>query len=75
MKVLFVRPNKDSFGFKPIGLSLLSGIARNLGWDTRLFDTTEIDFGFVDITQSGESAKILNLLIFHHTDFKRKNSI
>ena len=58
MKVLFVWPNKDSFGFKPIGLSLLSGIARRLGWDTRLFDTTEIDFEFIDNTQSGESAKI-----------------
>jgi len=57
MKVLFVWPNKDSFGFKPIGLSLLSGIARSLGWEIKLFDTTEIDFGFVDNTQSGQSAR------------------
>ena len=58
MKILFVWANKDGFGFKPIGLSLLSGIARSLGWETRLFDTTEFDFGFVDNTQAGESAKI-----------------
>lgn len=58
MKVLLVRPNKDAFGFKPIGLSLLSAIARNSGWDTKLFDTTDIDFGFVDNTQAGQSAKI-----------------
>ena len=58
MKILFVRPNKDSFGFKPIGLSLLSGIARDCGFDVRLFDTTEIDLGFVDNTRSGESAKL-----------------
>ncbi len=58
MKVLFVWPNKDSFGFKPIGISLLSGIARKRGWDTALFDTTEIDFGFTDNTRSGESAKL-----------------
>lgn len=58
MKALFVRPNKDSFGFKPIGLSLLSGIARNLGWDTMLFDTTEIDFGFTDRRQYGLQSKI-----------------
>lgn len=58
MRVLFVWPNKDSFGFKPIGLSLLSGIARNLGWETKLFDTTEIDFGFVDNTRAGQTAKI-----------------
>lgn len=58
MKVLFVWPNKDSFGFKPLSISLLSGIARNLGWQVRLFDTTEIDFGFTDNTCSGENAKI-----------------
>lgn len=56
MKILFVWPNKDSFGFKPIGLSLLSAIAKDLGWESRLFDTTEIDFGFTDNTQAGESA-------------------
>jgi len=58
LKVLFVWPNKDSFGFKPLGLSLLSGIARRLGWDSRLFDTTEIDFGFADSTEFGESVKV-----------------
>lgn len=58
MKVLFVRPNKDSFGFKPIGLSLLAGGARDLGWETMLFDTTEIDFGFTDRRQYGSHAKI-----------------
>lgn len=66
MKVLFVWPNKDAFGFKPIGISLLSGIARQLGWDVRLFDTTEIDFGFVNVNLSGESAKI-----FKPIDFSR----
>lgn len=64
MKVLFVWPSKDVFGFKPIGLSLLSGIARSLGWETRLFDTTEIDFGFVDNTQAGESAKLFKPVDF-----------
>jgi len=58
MRVLFVWPNKDAFGFKPLGLSLLSGIACSLGWETRLFDTTEIDFGYIDNTKSGENAKI-----------------
>jgi len=58
MKVLFVWPNKDSFGFKPVGISLLSSIARESGWETCLFDTTEIDFGFKDNTRSGEEANI-----------------
>ncbi|MDD5255858.1 MAG: radical SAM protein [Candidatus Omnitrophica bacterium] len=58
MKLLFVWPNKDSFGFKPIGLSLLSAIAKRQGWEVKLFDTTGIDLGFVDNTVSGESARI-----------------
>lgn len=66
MRVLFVWPNKDAFGFKPIGLSLLSGIAKNLNWDTKLFDTTEIDFGYVDNSQKGESAKV-----FKHVDMDK----
>jgi len=73
LKVLFVWPNKDSFGFKPIGISLLSGIARSLGWETSLFDTTEFDFGFVDNTQSGESAKIFKPVDLSQYDLvKRK---
>ena len=58
MKILFVWPNKDSFGFKPISLSILSGIARDFGFETQLFDTTEIDFGYTDTTEFGESVKI-----------------
>lgn len=72
MKVLFVRPNKDSFGFKPIGLSLLSGIARNLGWETKLFDTTKIDFGFIDNIQSGESAKFFKSTDLSQYEIKKR---
>jgi radical SAM superfamily enzyme YgiQ (UPF0313 family) len=73
VRVLFVWPSKDSFGFKPIGLSLLSGIARSLGWETKLFDTTEFDFGFADNTQAGESAKVfkpVNLSQYGHVKGK-----
>ena len=58
MKILFVWPNKDSFGYKPIGLSLLASIARAAGWKVHLFDTTEIDFGFMDNSASGMAANI-----------------
>lgn len=58
MRVLFVWPNKDSFGFKPIGLSLLSAVAKEAGWEAGLFDTTGVDFGYMDNTISGQSAKI-----------------
>jgi len=53
MKVLFVWPNKDSFGYKPIGLALLSAIAKERGWETGLFDTTGIDFGFTTVNDAG----------------------
>lgn len=58
MKILFVWPNKDSFGFKPIGLSILAAIAGESGWTVGLFDTTGIDFGYTDNTESGQRAKI-----------------
>ena len=72
MKVLFVWPNKDSFGVKPIGLSILAGIAREAGWDVKLFDTTEIDFGFVDVTSYGESAKICKPVDLSKYDLVKK---
>jgi anaerobic magnesium-protoporphyrin IX monomethyl ester cyclase len=68
VKVLFVWPNKDTFGFKPIGLSLLSSIARQNGWEPSLFDTTGFDFGFVDNTTAGETARI-----FKHVDLSPYN--
>lgn len=58
MKILFVWPNKDSFGFKPLGLSLLSALARRQGWETKLLDTTVIDFDFTDNKAAGEQARI-----------------
>ena len=57
MKVLFVNPHKDVFGFKPIGLSLLSSIARTVDWDTALFDTSEIDFNYNETFVKHEEAK------------------
>lgn len=68
MKILFVWPNKDQFGFKPIGLSLLAAIAGRSGWQVKLFDTTEIDFGFVTRLEEGENAKI-----FKPVDFSKYN--
>ena len=59
MKVLFVWPNMDFFGCKPIAISLLAGIARNEGWETRLYDTSAIDFGFVERKEAIERAKIV----------------
>lgn len=58
MKVLFVWPNKDTFGFKHISISLLSAIARRLGCETMLFDTTGVDFGYVSNIDSGQNAAI-----------------
>lgn len=73
MKLLLIWPNRDSFGVKPIGLSLLSAIAKNLNCETRLFDTTPIDFGYVDNISSGESARIfkpVDLSSFHLEKYK-----
>lgn len=58
MKILFVWPNKDAFGYKPIAISLFSAMAKSRGWEVELLDTTEIDFGFIDNTRHGQSAKL-----------------
>jgi len=70
MKVFFVWPNKDSFGFKHIGISLLSAIAKRKGWQTRLFDTTEYDLGFTPNAKVGESAKV-----FKPVDFEKYGQV
>jgi anaerobic magnesium-protoporphyrin IX monomethyl ester cyclase len=43
MRILLVWPNRAGFGFKPIGLSLLSALLKEGGHEVRLFDTTPID--------------------------------
>jgi radical SAM superfamily enzyme YgiQ (UPF0313 family) len=45
MKILFVRPNRDTFGYKPVGISLLSALCKQAGHEVRLFDTTFYDTG------------------------------
>lgn len=72
-KILFVWANKDRFGFKPIGLSLLSGLAKREGFETKLFETTEIDFGFKDSNKSYEEAKIFKQVNFKpYNTYKKK---
>lgn len=55
MKVLFVRPNKDAFGFKPFGISLLSAICKREKHEVSLFDTTFYDFGYEEYSLVGAS--------------------
>jgi len=45
MRVLLVWPNRAGFGFKPIGLALLSAILKSHGHEVRLFDTTYVELG------------------------------
>ncbi len=72
MKILFVRPNKDVFGYKPIAIALLSAIAKKLGWETKLFDTTEIDFGFSESKSFLQSAKMFKPVDFGKYDMVKK---
>jgi len=72
MKILFVWPNKDSFGYKPISLSLFSAIAKESGFQTRLFDTTTIDFGFGVANEFIEAAKIVKPIDLTPYELKKK---
>lgn len=53
MNILLIRPNKDAFGFKPIGISLLSAILKNNNHNVSLFDTTFFDFGYEEYSETG----------------------
>ncbi|MCK4902781.1 MAG: B12-binding domain-containing radical SAM protein, partial [Thermoplasmatales archaeon] len=70
MKVLLVNPHKDAFGFKPIGISLLSAIAKDVDWDTALYDTTEIKMSYDNAFKKHQEAR-------HHkpVDYKKYNLI
>ncbi|GEM_PF-39177 len=72
MKVLFVMPNKDVFGYKPIALALLSALSKRLGWETKLFDTTGIDFGFSESKTLFQAAKIFKPVDFTKYDMAKK---
>lgn len=48
MKILFAWFNKDVFGCKPIGITLLSSMLKARGHEVRLFDTTFMDLGCSD---------------------------
>jgi anaerobic magnesium-protoporphyrin IX monomethyl ester cyclase len=52
MKVLFVFPNIDTGGYKPLGISVLSAIAKQKGWDAELFDTS-----FYDVNELSSNEK------------------
>ena len=58
MRILFVRPNRDAFGCKPVGIALLSGILKSLGHTVNLFDTTRFELGYVPRSSVGECINI-----------------
>jgi hypothetical protein len=72
MKALFVRPNRDTFGYKPIGISLLSAIAKDCGYETRLFDTTGIDLGGSTSKQLLEQAQVFKPVNYGSWDMTKK---
>lgn len=68
MRILLVWPNKDQYGFKPMGLSLLSAILKKEGHIVELFDTTYIDFGFktnIEVLTEIKVFKAVNLSKFN----------
>ena len=54
MKILFLRPNKDAWGYKPVGLSLLMALEKQKGNEVHLFDTTKYDFSIINSSAWGQ---------------------
>ncbi len=74
MNILFVFPNIDVPGYKPIGLSSLIAVAKKLGHKVRLFDTSFFDLEeltynkvFVNTKQAGE--EVLNFIPVDLSDY------
>lgn len=73
MKVLFVRPRYDSgFGMKPIGIAILSAIAKRVGFQTDLFDTGYIEHEFESYDYL---EKLQSVGVVKPADFKGYNFI
>ncbi|MFI5151677.1 MAG: B12-binding domain-containing radical SAM protein [Bacteroidia bacterium] len=71
MKILFVWPNKDGFGFKPMSLALLSAELKQRGHEVELFDTTYIDFGYKGLSDVRNKIKIFKPVDFSKYDMDK----
>jgi len=72
MKILLIWPNKDNFGFKPLGLALISAVLKQRGHDVELFDTTFIDFGYESDCEVQSKIKVFKPVNFTGYDVEKK---
>jgi anaerobic magnesium-protoporphyrin IX monomethyl ester cyclase len=79
MNILFINPNIDLGGYKPLAISLLTGLARSLNHNVRLFDTSFInteDFNYnqeyQDTKQAGEEILTFKPVDLQPYNIKRK---
>ncbi len=70
MKILFIFPNVDQGGYKPVGLSAIMSNCRAKGHEIRLFDTSYMDTsefttytGFSSKGMTDSGSQILNLKV------------
>ena len=72
MNILLVWANRDTFTFKPLGLSLLSAILKQKGHSVELFDTTFIDCGCKGDTEIQSKIKVFKPVNFGDYDIEKK---
>ena len=71
MKILFVWPEYRITGFKSISISLLSGILRQEGHETKLFDTSLYDIPISGRDDDKDTAE--DLMLFPRADLPMNN--
>lgn len=64
-RILFAWTNRYSFGYKPISISILSALAKQIGFETSLWETSGIKLDF----DTGESTQV-EINIFKEVDLK-----
>ena len=74
MKILFINPNIDVGGYKPLGISVLIAVAKKLNHNVRIFDTSFYDVEeytfnkfFIGTKQVGE--EVLNFVPVDLSDY------
>jgi len=74
MKVLFVWPNRDQGGFKPMGIALLSAVLKREGHNVELFDTTFFDFKHASTTEARDKLRIFKPIDWSGYDVQKTDA-
>jgi len=74
MRILFINPNLDTGGFKPLAISILSAMAKEAGhtidvFDTSFYNVEEYSFNRVHVDSQAAGEEVLNFIPVDYSSF------